>query len=85
MVNTVMDKARRLADNVHVQEEEEVVPEDGGPEDDGRSLLSAGWGIGHDGSGIDSVIDAEFVSHDRWFKSGRQNRSQLLFENQNRL
>ncbi|KAJ3748144.1 hypothetical protein DFH05DRAFT_1541564 [Lentinula detonsa] len=39
MVNTVMDKARRLADNVHVQEEEEVVPEDGGPEDDGRITI----------------------------------------------
>ncbi|KAJ3797469.1 hypothetical protein GGU11DRAFT_69604 [Lentinula aff. detonsa] len=44
---------------VEVEEVEVEVP-DGGPEDDGRSLLSAGWGVGHDGSGIE-VIDAEFI------------------------
>lgn len=35
----------------------DVVP----PDDDGSMLLSAGWGNGHDGSGI-QVLDAKFVS-----------------------
>ena len=40
-----------------VQEEAE---EDLGPGDDGSTLLSSGWGNGHDGAGLE-VVKAEFV------------------------
>jgi hypothetical protein len=47
------------------KEEEEEVEEEGGlmlddPDDDGRSLVSAAWGSGHDGSAIE-IVNVEFV------------------------
>jgi hypothetical protein len=46
-------------------EEEEEEEEEGGlmlddPDDDGRSLVSAAWGSGHDGSAIE-IVNVEFV------------------------
>ena len=38
----------------------EGAEEDLGPEDDGSSLMSSGWGNGHDGAGLE-VLRAEFV------------------------
>ena len=38
----------------------EGVEEDLGPDDDGSTLLSSGWGNGHDGAGLE-VLKAEFV------------------------
>ena len=40
------------------REEEEMMFDD--PEDDGRSLVSAAWGTGHDGSAIE-IVGVEFV------------------------
>ena len=39
---------------------QEDAEEDLGPDDDGSSLLSLGWGNGHDGAGLE-VLQAEFV------------------------
>ncbi len=41
--------------------------EDFAGEDDGRTLLSAGWGNSHDGSGVE-ILNAEFVKVSVWSK-----------------
>ena len=54
----------------------------GGEEDDGRGLMSAGWGSEHDGSGIE-ILAAGFVDKGTVRSSpalGRRNRSQRLAE-----
>ncbi|KAF9472851.1 hypothetical protein BDN70DRAFT_867976 [Pholiota conissans] len=52
------------------------------PEDDGRSLVSAAWGTGHDGSAIE-IVGVEFVERGTAHKApgvGRRNRAQRLLE-----
>ncbi|KAF9560088.1 hypothetical protein CPC08DRAFT_492123 [Agrocybe pediades] len=56
------------------------------PEDDGRSLVSAAWGTGHDGSAIE-IVGVEFVERGTAHTAcglGRRNRSQRLLEYQER-
>ncbi|KAH9951060.1 hypothetical protein B0H21DRAFT_350318 [Amylocystis lapponica] len=48
-------------------------------EDDGRSLMSAGWGNSHDGAGIE-VLGAEFVQAGTARAMGVRNRAQRLLE-----
>ncbi|THV02534.1 hypothetical protein K435DRAFT_344981 [Dendrothele bispora CBS 962.96] len=73
------------ADGTDVEEEDEEYDDDfdptaeGDSRDDGRSLLSAGWGSGHDGSAIE-IIQAEYVEKTAHRTSGVRNRSQRLFE-----
>ncbi|KDQ54803.1 hypothetical protein JAAARDRAFT_349696 [Jaapia argillacea MUCL 33604] len=50
--------SRNVRSTVRRLDEEEEEEESG--EDDGRGLLSAGWGNGHDGAGIE-ILHAEFV------------------------
>ncbi|KAF9525960.1 hypothetical protein CPB83DRAFT_858689 [Crepidotus variabilis] len=52
------------------------------PENDGRSLVSGGWGVGHDGSAIE-IVNVQFVERGTAQKGpglGRRNRSQRLLE-----
>ncbi|OCH85941.1 hypothetical protein OBBRIDRAFT_762176, partial [Obba rivulosa] len=58
--------------------------DDGGAEDDGRSLLSAGWGNAHDGAGIE-ILTAEFVEPGTARSLGLRNRAQRLQEYAARL
>ena len=51
----------------------------GGEEDDGRGLMSAGWGSEHDGSGIE-ILAAGFVDKGTVRSLGRRNRSERLAE-----
>ncbi|KAL1940862.1 hypothetical protein VTO73DRAFT_7903 [Trametes versicolor] len=53
--------------------------EDAEPENDGSSLLSSGWGNGHDGSGVE-ILNAEFVASGTAHSFGLRNRSQRLLE-----
>ncbi|KAF8806873.1 hypothetical protein BYT27DRAFT_7101034, partial [Phlegmacium glaucopus] len=62
-----LGKSGRVAgeegDGGGVDEEEEEAESDlmlDDPDDDGRSLVSAAWGSGHDGSGIE-IVNVEFV------------------------
>ncbi|PPQ64360.1 hypothetical protein CVT24_008429 [Panaeolus cyanescens] len=51
-------------------------------DDDGRGLVSAGWGTGHDGSAIE-IIGVEFVERSTGHAAsglGRRNRSQRMLE-----
>ncbi|KAI0091483.1 hypothetical protein BDY19DRAFT_885242 [Irpex rosettiformis] len=48
-------------------------------EDDGRSLLSAGWGNSHDGSGVE-ILNAQFVKKGTAHAYSIQNRSQRVLE-----
>ena len=52
-----------------------------GAEDDGTSLLSSGWGNGHDGAGL-QVLNAEFVPVSpvlrSWYARGLMNSKPLL-------
>ncbi|KIM44419.1 hypothetical protein M413DRAFT_442399 [Hebeloma cylindrosporum] len=52
------------------------------PEDDGRGLVSAAWGTGHDGSAIE-IVGVEFVERGTAHTAcglGRRNRAQRLLE-----
>jgi len=42
------------------EEAEAMMVDDDDPEDDGRSLVSGGWGTGHDGSAIE-ILNVQFV------------------------
>ncbi|KAI0701510.1 hypothetical protein BC835DRAFT_1264767 [Cytidiella melzeri] len=48
-------------------------------EDDGRTLLSAGWGNSHDGSGVE-ILNAEFVKKGTAHAYSFQNRNQRILE-----
>ncbi|KAI0339675.1 hypothetical protein BDW22DRAFT_1335810 [Trametopsis cervina] len=48
-------------------------------EDDGRTLLSAGWGNSHDGSGVE-ILNAEFVKRGTAHSLSARNRDQRLLE-----
>ncbi|GJE93875.1 hypothetical protein PsYK624_100400 [Phanerochaete sordida] len=48
-------------------------------EDDGSTLLSAGWGNSHDGAGVE-ILHAEFVKAGTARKLGLRNRSQRISE-----
>ncbi|KAI0794661.1 hypothetical protein C8Q74DRAFT_1193837, partial [Fomes fomentarius] len=50
-----------------------------GQEDDGNSLLSSGWGNGHDGAGVE-VLKAVFVPAGTAHSFGLRNRSQRMLE-----
>ncbi|TBU39335.1 hypothetical protein BD309DRAFT_872520 [Dichomitus squalens] len=63
---------------LHARERGEVV-EDLGAEDDGRELLSSGWGNGHDGAGME-ILNAEFVLPGTAHSFGLRNRSQRMLE-----
>ncbi|TCD60149.1 hypothetical protein EIP91_010646, partial [Steccherinum ochraceum] len=47
--------------------------------DDGRELLSAGWGNGHDGAGME-ILSAEFVKRGFAHSHSRQSRAQRMAE-----
>ncbi|RDX51378.1 hypothetical protein OH76DRAFT_1401702 [Lentinus brumalis] len=61
------------------ERERERGEEELGSEDDGSSLLSSGWGNGHDGAGVE-VLSAEFVQPGSAHSFGLRNRSQRLLE-----
>ncbi|KAL0576504.1 hypothetical protein V5O48_005479 [Marasmius crinis-equi] len=59
--------------------EEDLLELENQEDDDGRSIRSAGWGSGHDGSAIE-VVDVEWVDKSVHRRSGVRNRSQRLLE-----
>ncbi|KAI0691785.1 hypothetical protein C8T65DRAFT_82035 [Cerioporus squamosus] len=61
------------------EQERERGEEELGSEDDGSSLLSSGWGNGHDGAGVE-VLSAEFVQPGVAHSFGLRSRSQRLLE-----
>ncbi|RPD57218.1 hypothetical protein L226DRAFT_536624 [Lentinus tigrinus ALCF2SS1-7] len=61
------------------ERERERGEEELGSEDDGSSLLSSGWGNGHDGAGLE-VLSAQFVLPGTAHSFGLRNRSQRLLE-----
>lgn len=51
---------RMMGEEVDVYESEVLSAGVDDPENDGRSLVSGGWGVGHDGSAIE-IVNVQFV------------------------